>query len=108
MKDSIISILLKDSNVNLYTKLLIFLFYKAKNDSFNISDREICKRLKLDIKKHRKLIYKTLKKIEKNKTIKIYILHRKRFFKFNKIEEEKPDINNQLNELLENFNWLEN
>lgn len=107
MKNGIISIILHNNNVNLYTKMLIFLFYKNKNKSYNISDQEICKRLNLELKKDRKRIYKTLCKIEKDKIIKINILHRKRFFKW-LIETEKEEINNNdLLELLEKYNWLQ-
>lgn len=106
-KNSIISILLHNKNVNLYTKLLIFLFYKNKNKSYNISDLEICKRLNLDINKDRKRIYLILTKIEKDNIIKIKIQHQKRFFKWLLNDEKETNENtNQLIDLLEQYNWL--
>lgn len=103
-KNSIISILLNNENVNFYTKLLIFLYYKNKNKSYKISDSEICKRLKLDIVKDRKKIYTTLCKIEKDKIIKLKIVGRQRFFEWLILEKEENDF--ELFRILENYNWL--
>lgn len=106
-KNSIISIILHNNNVNLYTKILIFLFYKNKSKSYNISDNEICKRLNLSLHKDRKKIYKILCKLEEDKIIKVNILHRKRFFKWLIYEEEeKANNSEELLHLLENYNWL--
>lgn len=105
VKNGIISIILDNKNVNFYTKLLIFLYYKNKNNTYNISDSEICKRLKLNINSDRKKIYKTLCKLEEDKVIKINIVNRKRYFKW-LIEEQKENNTIELLKILENYNWL--
>lgn len=106
-KNSIISIILNDKNVNLYTKLLIFLYYKRRDNKLDISDKNICKYLKLDIKKDKKALYKALKELEKNNIIKLELKKQRRFFEW-LIEEDNTPPNN-IHELLDNlvqYDWL--
>lgn len=104
--NSIISILLNDKNVNLYTKLLIFLYYRQKNNDFLISDNIICKYLKIDNNKNNRVkIYRTLKQIEKEKIIKLKIKLRRRYFKWNIKQDNEEKIKKLID--IPDFNWLE-
>lgn len=102
-KNSIISIILHSKNVNLYCKILIFLYYRNKNDDFLISDNIICKYLNIPFTKYyKKKIAKCLQKMEEEKIIKIKIKQRRRFYKWNLNQEiDYNDI------IIPDFNWLE-
>lgn len=104
---SIISLLLKDENVNLYTKIFIFLYYKHKNCDYLITDLIIIKYLKLEnTKNNRRKILICLKKMEKNKIIKIKIKLRRRFFKWT-LENDIDQELERKNIIIPEFNWLE-
>ena len=105
-KNSIISILLSDKNVNLYTKLLIFLYYKNQNSDYLITTELICKYLKLDKTIYnRKKIEFTLKELEKNKIIKIKIRNRRRFFKW-LIYNDVDKLFTNKNIFIPEYDWL--
>lgn len=104
---SIISLLLKDKNVDLYTKIFIFLYYKHKNCDYLITDLLIIKYLKLeDTKNNRRKIIYCLQKMEKDKIIKIKIKLRRRYFKWLLENDFEKDFDKK-NIMIPEFNWLE-
>lgn len=102
-KKSIISLLLNDKNVNLYTKILIFIFYKNKSNNCKISDNDIIKYLKLN-KNDKKKIYRVLKEMENNKIIKINLINQRRTFTWLVEEEEEKKKIIEIPEI----DWLNN
>lgn len=105
--NSIISILLNNHNVNIYSKLLIFLYYRHKNNDYLIPDTIICKYLKLENNKTNQIkIYRTLKQMEKDKIIQIKIKLRRRYFKWLIKQDFDKDFNKKIMEIPD-FNWLE-
>lgn len=82
-KDSIIYQLVNDENVNLYTKLLIFLYFNFKyTKNLQINDALLIKRLRLiDNISNRKKIQKNLSKMVKIGILEITIVKRRRFYK---------------------------
>lgn len=105
-KNSIISILLKDKNVNLYTKLLIFLYYKNQNEDYLITNELICKYLKLDNTFYnKKKIYFTLKELEQNNIIKVKIRKRRRTFIW-KVDNDIDKLFTNKNIFIPDYDWL--
>ena len=82
-KDSIIYQIVNDENVNLYTKLLIFLYFNFKyTKNLQINDSLLIKRLRLiDNSSNRKKIQKNLSKMAKKGILEINIFKRRRFYK---------------------------
>lgn len=99
---SIISIILSNKRVNIYTKLLIFLYYRNKDKKNDISDKTIKKYLKIDNINN---ITRYLKQLEEDKIIKIQNIKQKRYFIW-LIEEVSTSKYSELIELLNNYDWL--
>lgn len=99
---SIISIILSNKRVNIYTKLLIFLYYRNKDKKNDISDKTIKKYLKIDNINN---ITRYLKQLEEDKIIKIQNIKQKRYFIW-LIEEVSNSKYSELIELLNNYDWL--
>ena len=105
-KNSIISILLKNQNVNFYTKLLIFLYYKNQNSDYLITNELICKYLKIDNSFYnKKKIRLTLKQMEVDKIIKIKIKMRRRYFKW-LINDDIDKLFTNKNIFIPDYDWL--
>lgn len=106
-KNGIISILLKNKNVDLYTKMIIFLYYKNQNCDYLITTELICKYLKLDNTHYNaRKIYLTLKQLEIDKIIKIKIKMRRRYFKWLINEENYEKMFENKNIFIPDYDWL--
>lgn len=106
-RNGIISIILKNKNVNFYTKLLIFLYYKNQNSDYLITNEVICKYLKLDNNVYnKKRISLTLKQLELDKIIKIKIKMRRRHFKWLINEENYEKMFENKNIFIPDYDWL--
>lgn len=100
-KIDIFDILMKDNNVNNYTKMLILLNRLNYYSDNYIPNKKLMKILKLnDIPNVRRII----KKLEDNKIIHTYYINKKRYFKFinKKINEDKMEYTS-----LYDYNWLD-
>lgn len=105
--NSIISILLRNKNVNICAKLIIFLYYRHKNNDYLITDSIIFKYLKLENNtKNKKLISRCLHKLEEDKIIKTKIKLRRRYFKWLIKNDFEKDFDKKIVDIPD-FNWLE-
>lgn len=100
-KIDIFDILMKDNNVNNYTKMLILLNRLNYYSDNYIPNKKLMKILKIDDKKS---IRRLIDKLKKNKIIYVYYIGKKRYFKFinKKMNEDKMEYTS-----LYDYNWLE-
>lgn len=100
-KIDIFDILMKDNNVNNYTKMLILLNRLNYYSDNYIPNKKLMKILKIDDKKS---IRRLIDKLKKNKIIYVYYINKKRYFKFinKKLNDDKMEYTS-----LYDYNWLE-
>lgn len=100
-KIDIFDILMKDNNVNNYTKMLILLNRLNYYSDNYIPNKKLMKILKIDDKKS---IRRLIDKLKKNKIIYVYYIGKKRYFKFinKKMNDDKMEYTS-----LYDYNWLE-
>lgn len=102
-KSDIIKILLNNSRVNNYTKLLLKLSVLDYLEDYYIPNKKLMNQLKI----HKKNLIVLLHQLEEDKVIKIFYQNRKRYFTFiadmfNNEEETEERQNN-----IFDYNWLE-
>lgn len=99
-KIDIFEILMKDENVNYYTKMLILLNRLNYYSDNYIPNVKLMKMLGIN----KKNTIRIITKLKKNKIIYVYYIGKKRYFKFinKKINEDKMEYTS-----LYDYNWLE-
>ncbi len=99
-KIDIFDILMKDNNVNNYTKMLILLNRLNYYSDNYIPNKKLMKILKIN----KPNVIRILGLLKKNKIIYVYYIGKKRYFKFinKKINEDKMEYTS-----LYDYNWLE-
>ena len=102
-KSDIIKILLNNSRVNNYTKLLLKLSVLDYLEDYYIPNKKLMNQLKI----HKKNLIVLLHQLEEDKVIKIFYKNKKRYFTFiadmfNNEEETEERQNN-----IFDYNWLE-
>lgn len=101
-ENSLNKILLKDDNVNYYTKLLILLYIWDYYEDYYIPNRKIMNTLKISKNNVKRLLHQ----LYDNKVIHIFYKGRKRYFTF--IAKKDIDIKqNDTNKDLFDYNWLD-
>lgn len=99
-KIDIFDILMKDNNVNNYTKMLILLNRLNYYSDNYIPNVKLMKMLGIN----KKNTIRIINKLKEEKIIYVYYIGKKRYFKFinKKINEDKMEYTN-----LYDYNWLE-
>lgn len=99
-KIDIFDILMKDNNVNNYTKMLILLNRLNYYSDNYIPNKKLMKILKIN----KPNVIRILGLLKKNKIIYVYYINKKRYFKFinKKLNDDKMEYTS-----LYDYNWLE-
>lgn len=99
-KIDIFDILMKDNNVNNYTKMLILLNRLNYYSDNYIPNKKLMKILKIN----KPNVIRILGLLKKNKIIYVYYIGKKRYFKFinKKMNDDKMEYTS-----LYDYNWLE-
>lgn len=99
-KIDIFDILIKDNNVNNYTKMLILLNRLNYYSDNYIPNKKLMKILKIN----KPNVIRILGLLKKNKIIYVYYIGKKRYFKFinKKLNDDKMEYTS-----LYDYNWLE-
>lgn len=99
-KIDIFDILMKDNNVNNYTKMLILLNRLNYYSDNYIPNVKLMKILSI----HKKNVIEIITKLKKNKIIYVYYIGKKRYFKF---INKKMNVDKMEYTSLYDYNWLE-
>lgn len=99
-KIDIFDILMKDNNVNNYTKMLILLNRLNYYSDNYIPNKKLMKILKIN----KPNVIRILGLLKKNKIIYVYYINKKRYFKFinKKLNDDKMEYTS-----LYDYNWLD-
>lgn len=97
MKNNLFKLLLNDSNVNHYTKVLIIIAQMNYFDKIYIPNRVIMNKLNID----KSNVIKIINKLQDKKIIKVQYYENKRYIKI----IDKPEYNKNL-DYFNNYDWL--